>query len=999
MSHHQTRREFIRNLLAACGAGATGVLAVGQSLPRDNCFQAHLSHLYAREGKDLRQVLLVDAPGVDAAATIDARIGKRAYTFEVAKLQKIRGQYYLPITPIEQEEMAEFTLKAGANQQETSVAVRPVRHWKIFMVHQSHTDLGYADLPSKLRPKYAQFLDDASRMCRETDNYPDDAKFRWNIECSLTLEDYRRTRSEERTREIVDWVKKGRMSLDGFYAQAETDFMNLETLHRFVQYATNNVPRELGIGSDFGILDDVPGYTWDLIDVMAKSGLRYFIHGANGYRSNAPDDMPIIYYIAGPSGGEVLVFHTVVYYQEFDRDMKPSYLLNDGEAKIAPYFDRYERGDYPFDAILMQVSQDFNPPWRDLPDAVKTWNELWAYPRLRMATPGEFFRYIEAQPNKDRIRRLRGGAPDSWMDTHAAEANAAAMARQVEDMLPDVERLSTLAHVAAEGPARNEEFLRVYHDLLCWEEHTFGWAAQGNIYKPESEGGASQYWSEKKAFIESAHAAAGKIDAATLETLCRHVSTRAPLSLVVWNPLSFKRSDIVRMPVPSAVSQPFRLVEVETGREIASQIDRRKDAPNRLVFLAVDVPALGYRTYSIEPGSPAKAETAITVADDGLENQFYKLTFEPKSGSVSSLFDKEVKHEFVDSQAAHGFNSVVYRLDKWLTDRETQFLADFPLQEVRISRGASGPVYLSIRVSGNIENIAWFEHEIILYSALRRIDFYNRVKKSPMYAKESMLYSFPFAVPDSRQRQIEMPLTGGHDNTYRIDVPGAIMGPDIDQIPGSHRDNYAVQHFVSVSRPDYGVLWASADAPLVQLGGIHSDKFLPRLTMQHENWLLKGWLYSLVMQNHLMTNTPWAQEGDYLFRYAVSTHGAEWTWNDAHHFGWGFMSPLRAFVVEGARQGEWSESSRSFLEIEPENVYLSGFKVAEDGDGVILRLHEGAQLKTTATVRLLFPRRTPSAVIQCDGREQNGDSLKSTDGAFRVSLKPFETATVRVRLG
>jgi len=122
------------------------------------------------------------------------------------------------------------------------------------------------------------------------------------------------------------------------------------------------VPRELGIGSDYAILDDVPGYTWGLIDVMAKSGLRYLIHGANGYRSNAPDDMPIIYYIAGPSGSEVLVFHTVVYYQEFDRDIKPSYLLNDGEVKIAPYFDRYERGTYPFDAILMQVAQDFNPP-------------------------------------------------------------------------------------------------------------------------------------------------------------------------------------------------------------------------------------------------------------------------------------------------------------------------------------------------------------------------------------------------------------------------------------------------------------------------------------------------------------------------------------------------------------------------------------------------------------------------------------------------------------
>jgi alpha-mannosidase len=111
------------------------------------------------------------------------------------------------------------------------------------------------------------------------------------------------------------------------------------------------------------------------------------------------------------------------------------------------------------------------------------------------------------------------------------------------------------------------------------------------------------------------------------------------------------------------------------------------------------------------------------------------------------------------------------------------------------------------------------------------------------------------------------------------------------------------------------------------------------------------------------------------------------------------MSPLRACVLEGTRQGEWPESSRGFVEIEPDNVYLSGFKVAEDGDGVILRLNEGAQLETTATVHLLFPSRSPSAVIRCDGREQNGDAIKSTGGAFQISLQPFETATIRVRLG
>jgi len=109
------------------------------------------------------------------------------------------------------------------------------------------------------------------------------------------------------------------------------------------------------------------------------------------------------------------------------------------------------------------------------------------------------------------------------------------------------------------------------------------------------------------------------------------------------------------------------------------------------------------------------------------------------------------------------------------------------------------------------------------------------------------------------------------------------------------------------------------------------------------------------------------------------------------------MSPLRTYVVEGTQQGSWSEPSRSFVEIVPENVYLAGFKTAEDGDGVILRLHEGAGLATKGAVKFNLPGRQLRAAIACDGRERNGSNLKTDGGSLRLPLNPFETSTVRVR--
>jgi alpha-mannosidase len=168
--------------------------------------------------------------------------------------------------------------------------------------------------------------------------------------------------------------------------------------------------------------------------------------------------------------------------------------------------------------------------------------------------------------------------------------------------------------------------------------------------------------------------------------------------------------------------------------------------------------------------------------------------------------------------------------------------------------------------------------------------------------------------------------------------------------------------------------------------------------MQDDNWLARGWLYSFLMHNHWVVDVPIAQGGDYLFRYSVLTHGAEWTLNDAHHFGWSFMSPLRAYAIQTAQPGQWSEPARSFVEIIPENVYMAGFKTAEDGDGVILRLYEGAGLATEAAVKFDMPGHTLSSAENCDGREKNLSSLGADRNVLRVPLKPWETSTVRVRL-
>jgi len=1001
-----TRRDFLHTLLAACTSYAASTPLFAQGFPRDNAFQVRLSHLFTREGTQLRQILLADVPSAGVGSSIEAIIGKRSEKFDLAKVRKIAGQYYLPITPLEQTENALFALKTDGKVLETSIQVKPVRQWKIYLIHNSHQDPGFLDLPSKLRERFIPYIDDAMKFCAETSDWPDDAQFRWNIEVSYLMEDYRKRHGDEKVRQVMDWVKKGRMTIGGLYCSMDTDFMSLETLHRAVYYATNRLTRDFGINLEGAILDDVNGFTWALVEVMAKSGLKYLVMGSNSDRDNMQNgNAPTLFYLEGPEGSEILIWRPIQYVEGFDlltfedpytgRNVK-GIDMKEGERTIARYFDRHERNGYPFDVIALQVASDFTPPFKQLSEVTRDWNAEWAFPKLRVSTIPEFFHVVEER-YKDRIPRLRGGAPDGWVDLQLGEANVAALGRRTENYLPDVERLATLAQWTSNGPARQNEFSAAYNRLLLWEEHTIEWwDIRADIYVDEAQGGGKRHWEEKSGHAREAHDAAAKIGQETLQTLSRNVRTPSPLSLVVWNPLSWNRSEIVRTPVPQSAKLPFRLVDVQNGREIIYQIEKREGSPDTIVFQGENIPSLGYRTYSIEPGSPTAAGSPSAVGEKTLENEYFGLTLREKDGTLASLFDKELKREFVDPKAEHGFNQLVYRLHQRLTEREYKLLGEIPMQDVVITKGASGPVYSSLKVSGHVEYICKFEHEIILYSGLKRVEFHNRIMKKPVYPKESVHYAFPFAVPTHYHFWADN-LT--HQNTYKIDVPGAVMQPDLDQIPGSIRDNYVARHWVSISRDDYGILWSSIDAPIVQLGGIHTDKYLPWLTMQDDNWLTRGWLYSLLMYNHWVVDVPIAQGGDYLFRYAMTTHGANWTYDDAHRFGWSFMSPLQAYAVEGAQPGTWNEPARSFIEISPRNVYLAGFKAAEDGDGLILRLYEGGNASSNAVVQFNLPGRRIESALACDARERSGDKLKSDTRSVWVPLKPFETSTVRVRLG
>jgi alpha-mannosidase len=149
------------------------------------------------------------------------------------------------------------------------------------------------------------------------------------------------------------------------------------------------------------------------------------------------------------------------------------------------------------------------------------------------------------------------------------------------------------------------------------------------------------------------------------------------------------------------------------------------------------------------------------------------------------------------------------------------------------------------------------------------------------------------------------------------------------------------------------------------------------------------------MNNYWGTNFQAWQGGDFTFRYAITS-------SDRLHpvaltrFGSSALTPLESASVAGSfDQTQLPVEGGSFLKIDNPTVSLSTWKLAEDGDGSILRLQETAG--GTAQVAISSPFLTFSRAWDCTLVEDNRSEIPVSDGAIRTTLGPFEVKTIRVR--
>ena len=179
------------------------------------------------------------------------------------------------------------------------------------------------------------------------------------------------------------------------------------------------------------------------------------------------------------------------------------------------------------------------------------------------------------------------------------------------------------------------------------------------------------------------------------------------------------------------------------------------------------------------------------------------------------------------------------------------------------------------------------------------------------------------------------------------------------------------------------------DAPLVNFGDIVRGRWPAEFSLS------SGTIFSWLMNNYWAMNFPAWQVGDFTFRYSL-TSGPKLDAAANERFGLEQMVPLEQtdgssstglFTLLPAHEG-------SLLQLDNPNVLISTWKVAEDGNGMIVRLQELSRAPSHA--RLQSPALDTDGAWQSSSLQDNLAKLPLTNDSVDVTLRPFQVMTLRL---
>jgi alpha-mannosidase len=461
---------------------------------------------------------------------------------------------------------------------------------------------------------------------------------------------------------------------------------------------------------------------------------------------------------------------------------------------------------------------------------------------------------------------------------------------------------------------------------------------------------------------------AGVLTSAT-DAIASGMDTQAKgIPLVVFNPLSIAREDVVEATVsfPSASPNGVRVTGPD-GHEVPAQIIDGSNAGTKIIFLA-KVPSVGFATYDVQPASGVvDAESQLSVSNSGMENARYRIKID-SDGDVSSIFDKKINHELLSQPIR-----LAIILDNpkqwpaWNMDFEDETRAPRTLVggPARIRVVENGPVRVAVEVTREAEGSKFVQTvRLPAGDAGNRVEFGNVIDWN---SKEANLKAvFPLSASNKLA-------------TYNWDL-GTVQRPNEEE----RQFEVASHQWIDLTDAggSYGVTILTdsknaSDKP--------ADNTL-RLTLVRTPGTRGGY-----------TDQGSQDLGHHEFIFGLAGHDGDWRQGETDWQAYRLNQPLISFQ-SAAHPGSLGKSF-SLLKVNNSRVRVLAMKKAEESDSIIVRFVEISG-KNQSDVHLSFAAPITYAT-EVNGQEMalTGASVHVANGEVITSLTPYQIRTFAIGIG
>ncbi|WP_263367771.1 alpha-mannosidase [Edaphobacter bradus] len=771
--------------------------------------------------------------------------------------------------------------------------------------------------------------------------------------------------------EIKKRIKEGRWEIvGGMWVEPDLNMPDGESQVRSLLLGKRFFQQQYGVDVRIGWNPDSFGYNWQLPQIYKRSGMDYFVTQKMTW--NDTNQLPFkLFWWQSPDGSKVLTYFPHDYANgnlnpvRLSADLATARQRAPGMEQMMDLYGIGDHGGGPTRAIL-----DEGNHW-----AHSETQSGMIVPKLEFGTAQSYFSKVEKEvsPNSPVINYsdlAKGYTPptpeagkigiptfkdEMYFEYHrgvmTSQAQHKRNMRESEEQTLNAEKYASLAWLNGDSYPNA--------DLTDdWKKVTFN-----DFHDLAAGSGIGIIYKEAQAEFDKVRLSTNAISSHSLHTLAAGIDTRAAgeVPVLIVNPLAWSDTGVTTVTVQMPTASPSGISILDSHNNVVPSKVLSTDSKTntyKLLVQAKDVPSLGYEVLHAVAGEKPFT-TDLKASGYTMENAALRVTVDPATGCITSLYDKRSNFESLAKGACGNqlqtFKDTPKDYDAWNIDPGTLDHMT-PIDKVdSVELVEKGPMRAVIRVTRTWQS-SRFVQDIQLYANTDTVDVINDIDWHETHvllkAAFPLAATGPMATYEIPYGNIERPTTRNNSwEQAKFEVP-AMRWADLGD----------AQHgFSLLNEAKYG--YDAADNVL-------------RLT--------------------LLRSPTWpdadADRGHQHFSYALYPHAGTWKQALTERKGYQYNYELRAAQV--APHTGTLPLAHSWISVAPENVVLTAVKKAEDSNSLIFRVFEWAGKQSTVTFTV--PEGATAATETSLMEKPEGQPLTVSGNKVTANISPYEILTVRV---